>query len=155
MKGDDRMISALNGLLADELTAINQYMVHSEMCGSWGYEKLHEAIEQRAITEMRHGESLIERILFLQGVPVVSELNKIHIGAELPAQYKNDWAAEDVAIKGYTKAIKLAAEVGDYGTRQLLMSILHDEEEHMDWIEMQLEQIEQMGLAIYLAEQLG
>lgn len=153
MKGNEKIIKTLNDLLADELTAINQYMVQSEMCADWGYEHLHEAIEKRAIDEMKHAEKLIGRILFLEGMPVVSNLNKIHIGAAVDAQHKNDREAEQMAIQAYNEGIKLAVEVGDNGTRDLLEEILEDEEVHIDWIESQLDQIEQMGLQVYLGEQ--
>lgn len=154
MKGNEKILETLNELLADELTAINQYMVQSEMCDDWGYEKLHEAIEKRAIDEMKHAEKLIGRILFLEGTPVVSNLNKINIGKTVDAQHKNDHEAEELAIKAYNDGIRLAVEVGDNGTRDLLEEILEDEEEHIDWIEAQLDQIEQMGLQVYLGEQL-
>jgi bacterioferritin len=154
MKGNEKILETLNELLADELTAINQYMVQSEMCADWGYEKLHEAIEKRAIDEMKHAEKLIGRIIFLEGRPVVSNLNKINIGATVDAQHKNDHEAEEMAIKAYNEGIKLAVEVGDNGTRDLLEEILEDEEAHIDWIEAQQDQIEQMGLQVYLGEQL-
>ena len=154
MKGNEKILETLNMLLSDELTAINQYMVQSEMCADWGYEKLHEAIEKRAIDEMKHAEKLIGRIIFLEGKPIVSNLNKINIGQAVDAQHKNDHEAEEVAIKAYNDAIKLAVEVGDNGTRDLFEEILEDEEEHIDWIESQLDQIEQMGLQVYLGEQL-
>ena len=141
MKGNERIIDKLNMLLADELTAINQYMVHSEMCANWGYEKLHKAAEKRAIDEMKHAEKLIGRVLFLEGMPVVSKLNKINIGSNIEAQHKNDWAAEEGAVKAYNEGIRLAVEVGDNGTRELLESILKDEENHIDWLEAQLDQI--------------
>jgi bacterioferritin len=154
MKGNESIIAKLNFLLADELTAISQYMVHAEMCANWGYKQLAEAIEKRAIDEMKHAEKHIGRILFLEGLPIVSELNKMHIGADVEAQHKNDWNAENGAIKAYNEGIKLAVEVGDNGTRDLLEEILEDEEEHIDWIEAQLDQIKQMGIQVYLAEQL-
>ena len=154
MKGNEKVLEVLNMLLADELTAINQYMVQSEMCADWGYQKLHEAIEKRAIDEMKHAEQLIGRILFLEGRPIVSNLNKINIGATVDQQHKNDHEAEIGAIKAYNDSIKLAVEVGDNGTRDLLEEILEDEEEHLDWIESQLDQIEQMGLQVYLGMQL-
>jgi bacterioferritin len=153
MKGNAKIIETLNMLLADELTAISQYMVHSEMCADWGYGELHEAIEKRAITEMKHAEMHIARIIFLEGKPTVSVLNPIHIGADVPGQLKNDLAAEQGAVKSYNDAVKLAVEVGDNGTRAMLDGILKDEEDHLDWIETQLEQIEQMGLQNYLVEQ--
>lgn len=155
MKGNDKVIAVLNELLADELTAINQYMVHSEMCADWGFDKLHEAIEKRAIQEMGHAEEHIGRILFLEGIPIVSNLNPIHIGATVEKQFRNDWTAEEGAVKAYNDAIKLCVEVGDNGTREMLDSILSDEEEHIDWIEAQLEQIEQMGVQNYLAEKIS
>jgi bacterioferritin len=155
MKGNAKIIATLNDLLADELTAINQYIVHSEMCANWGYEQLHKAMEKRAVDEMKHAEKLIGRILFLEGRPVVSKLNKITIGAEVPAQHANDHTAEEGAIQAYNAAIKQASELGDNGTRELLESILKDEEAHIDWLEAQLDQIKQMGLPSYLVEQLG
>ena len=155
MKGNEKILAKLNELLADELTAINQYMVHSEMCADWGYGELHEAIEKRAIQEMGHAEQLIGRILFLEGIPVVSSLNAIHIGASVEKQLKNDWDAEEGAIKAYNEGIRLAVDVMDNGSRELLESILKDEEEHIDWIETQLELIEQMSIQNYLVEQIG
>ena len=155
MKGNKKIIEKLNDLLADELTAINQYMVHAEMCDNWRYDKLHKAIEKRAITEMKHAEKLIARILFLEGLPVVSNLKKMHIGPDVSAQLQNDWEAENDAIKSYNDGVKLAAELADNGTRELLQAILVDEEDHIDWIEGQLDQIKQMGVQIYLAEQIG
>ena len=154
MKGNKKILDTLNLLLADELTAINQYIVQSEMCADWGYEKLHEATEKRAIDEMKHAEKLIGRILFLEGKPIVNNLNKINIGGTVDAHHHNDHAAEEMAIKAYNDGIRLAVEVGDNGTRDLLEEILEDEEEHIDWIETQLDQIEQMGLPVYLGEQL-
>jgi bacterioferritin len=154
MKGNEKILETLNSLLADELTAINQYMVQSEMCANWGYEKLHESIEKRAIDEMKHAEKLIGRIIFLEGKPIVSNLNKINIGGTIDAQHNNDREAEETAIKAYNDAIKLAVEVGDNGSRDLFEEILEDEENHIDWIESQLDQIEQMGLQVYLGEQL-
>ncbi len=154
MKGNDQIIEKLNALLADELTAINQYMVHSEMCDNWGYQRLHKLIEKRAIDEMKHAEKLIARILFLDGRPIVSELNKIYIGAEVPKMHENDRIAEEGAIKGYNESIRLAAEVGDNGTRELLEAILKEEEDHIDTLEAQLDQIRQMGVQNYLVEQL-
>jgi bacterioferritin len=155
MKGNDQVIAELNTLLADELTAISQYMVHAEMCENWGYEELHEAVSKRAITEMKHAERLIGRILFLDGKPVVSNLNPMHIGADVEAQLKSDLGAELGAVKGYNAGIRLAVEAGDNGSRELFESILGDEEEHVDWLEAQLSQIEQMGIQNYLVEQLG
>lgn len=153
MKGNETLVQKLNDLLADELTAINQYMVHSEMCANWGYERLHKAVEKRAIEEMKHAEKLIERLLFLEGIPVVSNLKSIHIGAEVEKQFQNDLKAEVDAVKAYNGGIRMAVEVGDNGSRELLESILEDEEEHLDWLEAQLDQIKQMGIQNYLAAQ--
>ncbi|MGA2150837.1 MAG: bacterioferritin [Geobacteraceae bacterium] len=154
MKGNEKIIEHLNMRLAEELTAINQYMVHSEMCDAWGYGKLHKVIEKRAIDEMKHAEKLIGRILFLEGRPIVSVLNKIHIGAEIPKMHANDRAAEESAILGYNESIRLAADVGDNGTRDMLVAILKEEEDHIDNLEAQLDQISQMGIQNYLVEQL-
>jgi bacterioferritin len=154
MKGNNKVIETINNLLADELTAINQYMVQSEMCANWGYARLHESAEKRAIDEMKHAEKLIGRLLFLEGKPMVSKLNPIHIGDAVEAQHKNDLEAETGAIKAYNDAIKLCSDLGDNGTRELLEDILEDEEEHLDWLEAQLDQISQVGIQVYLAEQL-
>src|SRR5512136_2624883 len=143
MKGNEKVIERLNARLADELTAISQYMVHSEMCANWMYEQLHKAIEKRAITEMKHAEKLIARILFLDGTPIVSSLKKINIGADIPAQFNNDLAAEYGAVKGYNEGIRLAYDLGDNGSRELMDSILVDEEEHVDWLEAQIGQVKQ------------
>ena len=155
MKGNDKIIEKLNALLADELTAVNQYIVHSEMCANWGYDKLHAVFEKRAIDEMKHAEKHIARILFLEGRPIVSNLNKIAIGPDVETQHKNDWAAEEGAIKSYNDAVRLAVELSDNGTHELLESILKDEEDHIDWIEAQLDQIKQMGVQAYLSEHIG
>ena len=155
MKGNAKIIAILNDFLSDELTAINQYIVHSEMCANWGYEKLHNAAEKRAIDEMKHAEKLIARILFLEGLPVVSNLKKMNIGATVDAQLKNDWEAEEGAIKAYNNGIKLCLELGDNGSRELIDSNLTDEENHLDWLEAQLDQINQMGLQNYLLGQTG
>ncbi|TAL37130.1 MAG: bacterioferritin [Spirochaetes bacterium] len=153
MKGNPKLLEALNSLLADELTAINQYMVHSEMCHNWGYDKLHEGFEKRAIDEMKHAEKLIGRILFLEGTPVVTDLRKIHIGADVPKQLANDAEAEYGAIKAYNDAIKLAGEVGDFATREVLEGILKDEDAHIDKIEELQDQVAQMSIQIFLSIQ--
>lgn len=153
MKGNEKLIIVLNELLADELTAINQYMVHSEMCADWGYEKMHKDVEKRAIDEMKHAEKLIGRILFLEGIPIVSKLKDLHIGADVSKQVNNDWYAEADAIKAYNDAIKLAAEVGDNATRDMLIEILNDEDAHIDKIEEIKDQIDQMGIGIFLSTQ--
>lgn len=153
MKGNEKLIATLNALLADELTAINQYMVHSEMCDDWGYEKLHKHFEKRAIDEMKHAERLIGRILFLEGTPTVSSLNKIMIGSTVDKQLANDHAAEDGAIKAYNEAIALTGEVKDFATRDFLQQILNDEDAHMDGIEELQSQIEQMSIQVFLTTQ--
>ncbi len=154
MKGNDKIIEHLNARLADELTAINQYIVHAEMCENWNYKQLEEMIQKRAIAEMRHAEKLISRILFLEGKPIVRKLNQIIIGAEVPNIHESDRGAEETAIQGYNESIHLAAEVRDNNTKVLLESILKEEEDHIDWIEAQLDQIKQMGVENYLAEQI-
>ena len=154
MKGNKQMITKLNDLLSDELTAISQYMVHSEMCDNWGYQRLHELVEKRAIDEMKHAEKLIARVLFLEGTPIVSKLKAMRIGADVEKQLKNDWNAEAGAVESYNDGIRLAVELGDNGTRELLESILKDEEDHIDWLEAQADQVKQMGIENYLAEQI-
>jgi bacterioferritin len=153
VKGNEGLIKKLDDLLADELTAINQYIVHSEMCANWGYDRLHESIEKRAIEEMKHGEKLIGRILFLEGRPTVSKLNAVHIGQDVPKQFQSDLTAETQAVQSYNEAIHLANQVGDAATKGLLEAILQDEDGHVDWLEEQLDQIAQMGAGIYLSTQ--
>lgn len=155
MKGDLKLIEVLNSLLADELTAINQYMVHAEMCEDWGYGKLHGKLEKRSIDEMKHAEKLIGRILFLEGIPIVTNLNKIHIGSDVVKQVANDHVAEKDAIAAYNNAIALAGEVKDFATRDLLEQILMDEDKHIDDIEELQSQIDQMTLPIFLTTQVG
>ena len=153
MKGNQKLLDVLNDLLADELTAINQYMVHAEMCDNWGYEKLHKSIEKQAIDEMHHAEWLIQRIIFLEGTPIVSKLKLIKIGKTVKDMIYNDQDAEVDAVKAYNNAITLAREVSDQATADLLLKILNMEEGHVDWAEMQRDQIEQMGLENYLSIQ--
>ena len=155
MKGNADLIKKLNYLLADELTAINQYIVHSEMCANWGYEKLHQLFERRAVDEMKHAEQLIARILFLEGSPTVSSLNKISIGAAVPEQLESDHGAELGAIRAYNEAIKLAGDVGDFATREMLERILEDEDRHIDKIEELQDQIGHMGVGVFLSTQVG
>lgn len=150
MKGQPEIIDKLNFLLADELTAVNQYFVHAEECADWGFQLLHHTIEKRAIGEMKHAEKLISRILFLEGTPVVDKLNKIHISDNVLGMLENDREAEVEAIKAYNEAIKRMSELLDNGTKELLEAILRDEEAHLDFVEEQLGQIEQMGLVNYL-----
>jgi bacterioferritin len=154
MKGNPKLIEVLNSLLADELTAINQYMVHSEMSDNWGYEKLHKHFEKRAIEEMKHAEKLIGRILFLEGLPIVSNLKAVHIGSDAIKQLEHDHAAEAGAIEAYNAAIKLAGEVNDFATREVLETILNDEDRHIDGIEELQDQIGHMTLPIFLTTQI-
>jgi bacterioferritin len=153
MKGNKKVLTVLNSLLADELTAINQYMVHSEMCDNWGYLKLHMAIRKQAMDEMHHAEWLIERIIFFDGSPTVSKLNNIRIGKTVAEMISNDNDDELGAVQSYNDAIKLAQEVSDQGTVDLLTMILKMEEVHIEWAESQGEQIKQMGMENYLVNQ--
>ncbi|MDD4924178.1 MAG: bacterioferritin [Dehalococcoidales bacterium] len=154
MKGSTKVITVLNSLLADELTAVNQYMVHAEMCENWGYDKLGDVIQKRAIEEMKHAEKLIARILFLEGVPVVNNLKGIYIGSDVPKMFSNDHKAEEDAIKAYNEAIVVCAEAMDYATRELLQTILQDEDSHIDNIEEVQDGINQLGVQIFLSAQL-
>ncbi len=155
MKGNDRIIELLNARLAEELTASNQYMVHAEMDENWKYGRLHEVVRRRAIQEMKHAEKIIERILFLDGQPVVSKLNEIHVGRDVQAQLAFDLKLELAANAAYNETARVASELGDAGTRELIAAILVEEEEHVDWLEAQLGQIEQVGIQNYLAAQIG
>ena len=155
MKGNEKLLTVLNHLLADELTAINQYMVHSEMCENWGYNKLHMDIRKQAMDEMHHAEWLIERIIFFEGTPTVSKLNPIKIGKTVSEMINNDDIDELDAVRSYNEAIKLARAVDDQGTVDLLSKILKMEEGHVDWADIQRAQIEQMGIEDYLVNQVG
>jgi bacterioferritin len=155
MKGSLKVIKALNSLLADELTATNQYMVHAEMCDNWGYGKLHDAIQKRAIEEMKHAEKLIGRIVFLEGAPVVNNLQPLHIGVDVPKMFANDHDAEAGAIKSYNAFILVCGDEKDYATREILESILSDEDRHIDGIETTQDQVSQMGIQIFLSTQNG
>ena len=153
MTGKPSVLKTLNALLADELTAINQYMVHSEMCDNWGYGKLHKAIEKQALDEMHHAEWLIGRIIFLEGTPVVSKLNPLKIGKTVPEMVANDREAELGAVHAYNAGVRVAVEIGDEASADLMRKILKDEEDHEDWNEVQQDQIGQMGLENYLSMQ--
>ena len=155
MKGDPKVIEVLNSLLADELTAISQYMVHSGVCENWGYGKLHKTIEKRAIDEMKHADKLIGRIIFLEGIPIVSDLKKMSIGNEVPKMFASDHNLEAGAIKSYNAAIKVCGDAKDLATREILESILNDEDAHIDGIEEVQDQIQHMGLQVFLSTQLG
>jgi bacterioferritin len=153
MKGAKKVIDSLNSLLEHELTAVNQYMVHAEMCESWGYDKLGGAIQKRAVEEMKHAEKLISRILFLEGIPIVSNLGQLHIGADVPKMFASDNVLEVDAIKQYNTAIKMCGEVPDFATREILEKILNDEDKHIDDIEEVQDQMNQMGLQVFLSTQ--
>ena len=153
MKGDERVVKKLDELLSDELTAIMQYVVHSEMCANWGYQRLHQAVENRARQEMHHAETLIARIIFLEGTPTVSRLNQVHVGADVAKQLQSDLEAEVQTNRMYNEAIHLADEANDAATRELLESIVKDEDAHVDWLEEQLDQVAQLGLPLYLSTQ--
>ena len=154
MKGDPKVIEFLNQLLKAELTAINQYFLHAEMCENWGYQRLAKLIKKESIEEMTHAEKLMERILYLDGTPNMTDYFKINIGATVEAQLKNDLQLEYDAVKRLNEGIKLCVAVGDNGSRDLAQKILDDEEHHIDWLEGQLHAIGEMGIANYLAQQL-
>jgi len=155
MKGDNKVIETLNSLLARELTVVSQYMVHAEMCDNWGYGKLHDAIQARAKVEMKHAEMLIGRIIFLEDIPVVSELEKMHIGADIPQMFANDHEAEIDASKRYNTGILVCGNAKDYATREILEHILNEEDGHIISIEEVQDQIKQMGVPIFLSIQTG
>jgi bacterioferritin len=154
MQGDSKIIEILNDTLTAELTAINEYFVHAEMCENWGYERLSKTIRKHSISEMKHAEKLIERILFLEGVPNVQRLGKINIGESVPEQFTVDLALEMDAVSRLNPAIETCRELGDNNTRHLLEEILEDEEEHIDWLEAQIALLDQVGVANYLAQQI-
>ncbi len=154
MRGNDRVIAALNEALKSELTAINQYFVHAEMDENWKYARLHKTTYDRAITEMKHAERFIERILFLEGEPNMSDLFPIRIGKNVKQQLENDLALEMEAVARYNASVALCREVGDNGSRELFEEILKAEEGHVDEIEGELHQIKELGLETYLAQQI-
>ncbi len=155
MKGSQKVIDALNDALADELAAINQYMVHAEMAENWGYGKFSHYVEERAIQEMKHAEKLIARVLFLEGNPVVTDVRAVHIGAFLDKALANDHQGELEAIAKYNEIVKLCVTEHDQGTKEMIDHILMDEEAHIDAIEERLDQIAQMGLQNYLTTVVG
>ncbi|HWQ57211.1 MAG TPA: bacterioferritin [Bryobacteraceae bacterium] len=154
MQGNSQIIQLLNEVLKAELTAINQYFLHAEMCENWGYKGLAEHTRKESIEEMTHAEKLMERILFLDGMPNMSELFPIRVGNNVKAQLENDLALEVDAIKRLNQAIPVAVETGDNGSRELFVKILTDEEEHVDYLEAQLHMINEIGLDNYLAQQI-
>ncbi|MFO0647717.1 MAG: bacterioferritin [Polyangiales bacterium] len=153
MKGQQAIIDVLNQVLTAELTAVNQYFVHAKMCRNWGYARLANYIKKESIDEMKHADSLIERILYLDGVPNLQRLNKVNVGETVPEQLKLDLEVEREAVARLNDGMKLCRDLGDNGTEDLLRHILVAEEEHADWIESQLTLIEQLGVAHYLAQQ--
>jgi bacterioferritin len=154
MKGNAKLIEALNEILTGELTAINQYFVHAKMCDNWGYERLAHKVREESISEMKHADELIERILFLEGIPNLQRLDKVRVGETVVEQLKLDLKLEEAAVPRFNKAIGLAVEVADNTTRELLARMLKSEEEHVDWLESQLELISQVGEQNYLAQQI-
>ena len=155
VKAGKAVVAALNEVLTAELTAVNQYFLHGKMLKNWGYAKLAAKLRAESIDEMKHADVLIDRILYLDGVPNVQKLGRIRIGETIPEMYASDLALEEDAIPRLNRAIALCTEEGDHGTRQLLDAILASEEEHLDWIETQQRLIAQLGLQAYLAEQMG
>jgi bacterioferritin len=154
MRGNERVVDYLNEVLKAELTAINQYFLHAEMLENWGYHRLADYTRKESIDEMRHAEALMERILFLEGMPIMSELFQLRIGQNVKSQLENDLAVELEAIPRLNSAIKTAVEVGDNASRDLFEKILTDEEHHVDWLEAQLHMIREIGLDNYLAQQM-
>lgn len=154
MKGDPKIIDQLNEILTGELTAINQYFLHAKMCQNWGYKRLYEHIRKESIDEMKHADELMERVLFLEGLPNVQRLGKVNVGQTVLEMFKNDLAVEMEAIPRLNRSIEAARAAGDNGTEHLLVEILTSEEEHVDWLEAQLELVKQIGEANYLAQQI-
>jgi bacterioferritin len=154
VKGDPKVIDALNEVLTGELTAINQYFLHARMCKNWGYERIAHFVYKESIEEMKHAQDLVDRILFLEGVPNLQKLGKLNIGETVPEQLDSDLKLEYQALDRLKAAIKVTFDAADHTSRELLEHILEDEEKHIDWIEMQLGQIKELGKQIWLAEQI-
>ncbi len=154
MKGDPKVIDLLNEILTGELTAINQYFLHAKMCQNWGYHRLADHIRKESIDEMKHADYLIERVLYLEGLPNLQRLGKLNIGQTVVEMLKNDLGVETVAIPLLNRSIDTCRQLGDNGTEALLSKILVSEEEHVDWLEAQLELVKQVGEANYLAQQI-
>jgi len=154
MKGSPKVIEELNKALREELTAINQYFLHAEMCENWGYEKLSEYIKKQSIGEMKHAEVLMERILFLDGTPSMKPLD-LTIGKNVQEMLQSDLDLELSAVKDYNAAIQVAVSEKDNGSRDLLVALLKDEEDHVDWLEAQIHQIKELGYERYLTMQMG
>jgi bacterioferritin len=154
MKGNAKVIAKLQEALKEELTAINQYFLHAEMCENWRYSKLGDFIKKQSIDEMKHAEKIIERMLFLDAMPNMSELMTLHVGQNVRAQLENDLKLEVGAVRMYNEAVKVSQEEGDNASRELFEILLKDEEEHVDWLEAQLHQISEMGYERYLSQQI-
>jgi bacterioferritin len=154
MKGHDDVITVLNDVLTSELTAINQYFIHARMCENWGYQRLWKKLREESIGEMKDADHLIERILYLEGVPNVQKLNKVNVGQTVPEQMRLDLDLEKGAIKRLNAGIETCRALGDNGSRELLEDILEGEEKHANWIEAQLALIAQVGESNYLAQQI-
>ena len=155
MKGDPRVIEALNGGLTIELTAINQYFCQAKMCKNWGYNKLGAKHYEESMGEMKHAELLIDRILFLEGVPEIARYDVIRVGTDVKEQFEYDLVLETRGVTAYNEAVALCAAVKDSGSRELLAKILVESEEHVDWLETQLSLIDDVGLQLYLQDQIG
>jgi bacterioferritin len=155
MKGNSKVIAALQEALREELTAINQYFLHAEMCENWHYSKLGDFIKKQSIDEMKHAEELIERILFLDGTPSLTEPMRLTIGKDVRSQLQSDLQLELSAVTLYNKAVKTSQEQGDNASRELFERLLRDEEKHVDWLEAQLHQIEEIGYERYLSQQIS
>ncbi len=153
MKGNDEIIGLLNDVLCAELTAINQYFIHARMCANWRYQRLAEFIRKESVEEMKHAQDVIDRILYFDGQPNMEKYMKISVGRTVPEQFQSDLQLEYGAVARLNAGVELARGKGDNGTRVLLEAILEDEEEHIDWLEAQLQQIEDMGVQNYLAQQ--
>ena len=154
MKGDKQVVTLLNDVLTAELTAVNQYFLHARLCHHWGYDRLYEKVRKESIEEMKHADELIERILYLEGMPNVQRYGKVNVGQTVPEQFQLDVQVEYDAVKRLNKGIEACRTAGDNGTRTLLERILHEEEAHVDWLETQQETIKQVGAGTYLSEQL-
>jgi bacterioferritin len=154
MKGDPRVLDLLNEVLTNELTAINQYFLHAKMCLHWGYEHLGKKIYEESIDEMKHADKLVERILFLDGLPNLQRLNKLTIGTNVIEILKGDLAFETATVPRLNQGIQLCRDVGDNGSEVLLTNILVESEKHVDWLESQMELVQQVGEAHYLAQQI-
>lgn len=152
MKAKKGVVEFLNKVLTNELTAINQYFLHAEMCGNWGYVVLHNEMRKHAIDEMKHAEQIIEHVLYLEGFPNLQRLGTLKIGETVPEQLKSDLGLEHEAVKLLADAIEHCVNVGDFNTRAKLEVILTSEEEHIDWIETQMETIKQVGVENYLSQ---